>query len=375
MKREKILDRPIRLGVIGCGNVLGAYQEAIARLRERGLVEVSMACGRSSQREAACRELRPKHFTLEAGRVLESPVVDLVLVLTSMNQHGPLVSAALAAGKHVLVEKPLSTNLLEAKKILCQPRKTHLVCAPFTTLSPTFRTLAELVRRGQIGRVCNARARYGWAGPEWSEWFFRKGGGALFDLGVYDLTTLTGLLGPARRVTALAGVSRRERTIRGKKVRVMAEDNAQVLLDFGGDCFASVMTGFTLQQYRSPAVEIYGTTGTVQMMGDDWAPDGYELWRNEIGAWQVFKETAPRWSWTSGLDHLVDCLRAGTEPMITPEHAYHVLEIMTQAQASAKEGRVKEIKSIFPPPVFPPLHRLAGEAHLIHDRWRASEAP
>jgi predicted dehydrogenase len=142
-----------------------------------------------------------------------------------------------------------------------------------------------------------------------------------------------------------------------------------VLLDFGQGAFTVVTRGFTLQQYRTPALEVYGTTGTIQMLGDDWDPDGYELWQNRVGAWQVFKETDPDWHWTDGLRHLVECIQDGTEPLVTPEHAYHVLEIMLKAQQSGREGRALPIESRFEPAVFA---EEGGEepAHLVHDRTR-----
>ena len=57
---------------------------------------------------------------------------------------------------------------------------------------------------------------------------------------------------------------------------VAADDNAHVLIDFGNACFAVVTTGFTIQKYRTPAIELYGLEGTMQMMGDDWAPERAE---------------------------------------------------------------------------------------------------
>ena len=130
-----------------------------------------------------------------------------------------------------------------------------------------------------------------------------------------------------------------------------------------------VTTGFTIQQYRSPALEIYGTTGAIQMLGDDWDPDGYELWQNAAGAWQVFKETDPEWPWTDGLRHLVECIRRGTKPVLSPEHAYHVLEVLLAAQRSGREGRAISIESAFEPPAFAG-ERTAEAAHLVHDRSR-----
>jgi len=244
-----------------------------------------------------------------------------------------------------------------------------LMCAPFTLLSPTFQTLSRRVRRGDIGKVVSARGRYGWGGPDWTDWFYKTGGGALFDLGVYNLTTLTGLLGPARRVTAMAGVAVPERVVRGKPVQVEAEDNAHVLLDFGGGCFAAVTTGFSIQQYRGPGLELFGTEGTLYMLGDDWDPDGYELWQNSAGCWQLFKETHPEWPWTDGLRHLVECIRSGTQPLVGPEHAYHVLEIMVQAQAAGGDGKARDIESTFTVPLFEQPETVVA-AHRVHDRTR-----
>jgi predicted dehydrogenase len=143
-----------------------------------------------------------------------------------------------------------------------------------------------------------------------------------------------------------------------------------VLLDFGEACLAVVTSGFTMQQYRSPALEVYGTEGTLQMLGDDWDPDGYEFWHNPAGCWQVYKETSPDWPWTDGLSHLVECVRTGARPIITAEHARHVLEVILAAQASARDGTVKDVRSRFKPPEFPdPLDR--EPVHLVHDRTRA----
>jgi predicted dehydrogenase len=362
----------LRIGIIGCGNVLEAYAPECEKLARRGLAELILACGRESQRERALALGAPR-FTTDAGELLENPDVDLVVILTSMPTHAELAGRALQAGKHVLVEKPLATSWTEARKLvhLAARHPGHLVCAPFTILSPTFQVLGQRLRRGDIGKPCSARARYGWSGPWWNESFYRADGGCLFDLGVYCVTSLTGLLGPVRRVTALTGVAVPRRKIHGRLMRVEAEDNAQVLLDFGQDCFAVVTTGFTLQQYRSPALEIYGTEGTLQMLGDDWDPDGYELWQNAAGAWQVFKETTPDWPWTDGLRHMVECIHEGKRPLVTPQHALHVLEILLKARQAGRSGKTLPLETTFNRLQFD-FGQLPSQtqAHLLHDRTR-----
>jgi predicted dehydrogenase len=285
-----------------------------------------------------------------------------------MPQHGRLALAGLEAGKHVLVEKPVATTLREAELVLeaAEAAPGHLLCAPHILISPTYRVMHARVRAGEIGGLLTARARYGWAGPDWSRWFYEPGGGALFDLGVYNVTSLCGFFGPARRVTAMSGIAIPERIIDGEPVRVMSHDNAHVLIDFGDARYAVVTTGFTMQSYRSPCIELYGTHGVMQMLGDDWAPEGYELWRNDHGAWEVYDETEPTWPWTDGLRHLVECIETGQAPVIRPEHAYHALEIMLAAQAAGTDGLAREIASDFPEPDLEALGS-AGTRARVHD--------
>jgi predicted dehydrogenase len=363
------MNRPIRIGVIGCGSVSQKYLQLADQLKWKGQAEVVVACDIDESRAAF---VRSKHgverFTTRYQDVLHMDNVDLVLVLTSMQEHGEITRAALQAGKHVLVEKPMSVHLDEAAELLELARKGPgvLLPAPHVVLSETYQTIWKRLKRGDIGKVLSARALYGWAGPWWGEWFYRPGGGALFDLGVYNVTTLTGLLGPAKRVTAMTGVAIPDRLVNGAPMKIEAEDNAHVLMDFGDSVFAVVTTGFTIQQYRCPAVELYGTTGTLQMMGDDWDPEGYELWQNAAGAWQIHGETDASWPWYDGLRHLVECLHNGTRPLVTPEHAYHVLEIMLSAQAAGRDGRARDIHSTFTPPQVLDTPE-AEAAHLVHD--------
>jgi predicted dehydrogenase len=370
-------DRTVRIGIVGCGNVMdGAYMPEIEKLRlYKNAAELAFACHTSRTR---CQHILDKwnvpSFTTDYRELCHSDAVDLVLVLTSMQQHGPIAKEALSAGKHVLVEKPMAATLEDADELLELAKKSpgYLVCAPFVILSATYQTIWNRVRRGDIGKVSLARARYGWSGPDWAEWFYRPGSGCIFDLGVYSITSLTGLLGPVRRVMAMTGTAQPERMVSGEPIRVEVEDNAQILLDFGGSVFAVVSTGFTMQKYRSPALELYGTRGTIQMLGDDWAPEGYEVWLNDAGAWQYFYESDPHWMWTDGLRHLVECIRQGVPPVLNPEHAYHTLEIMLAAQASGRDGLAKEITSAFPPPDLAGGIHEHEAAHRIHDPRRSS---
>ncbi|WP_020576010.1 Gfo/Idh/MocA family protein [Actinopolymorpha alba] len=370
-----VMEQPVKLGVIGCGRVFrGPYLSLIQPLRTRGLVGDIVACDSNpAVGGVVAGEPGVAAFTTDHREVLDDPEVDVVLVLTSMPEHGSIAKDALLAGKHVLVEKPMAITLPEAAELveLARTSAGHLVCAPFVILSPTFQAMWRHVTAGDIGRPTLARGRYGWAGPDWGPWFYQAGGGPLFDLGVYNVTALTGLLGPVRRVSAFAGRVHPQRVVDGQLIDVETEDNFQILLDFDNSVFATVTTGFSMQKYRSPALEIYGTEGTIQMLGDDWAPEGHELWQNSEGAWKLYGSPNPSWPWTSGLEHLIESIAAGTRPLVTPEHAYHVLDIMLNAIESGRDGTHHLVESTFAPLSF--ADGDPGEAaHRVHDRTHAS---
>ena len=361
----------LSIGVLGLGSVFaGPYASLITRLTHEGRVRLAAGYDPDPAKRAAAEE----RFGLDTGfdgpaDLLRREDLDIVLVLTSMNEHGPLAKAALAAGKHVLVEKPMATSADEAAELLeaAAAAPGHLVCAPHVVLSPTYRRMHEKVRTGEIGELHLGRARYGWSGPWWGKWFYEQGGGALFDLGVYNLTSLCGFFGSVRRVTAMMGTAIPKREAEGEVVTVRAEDNAHVLLDFGEGRFASIATGFTMQKYRSPALELYGASGTLQLLGDDWAPEGFEQWSNERGSWELFGETDPHWPWTDGLRHLVECIETGRPTVTRPEHAFHALEVMLAAKTSAAEGRVVEIASTFPDLAYAAVDAGAAEDRGRHD--------
>ncbi len=159
----------IGVGVIGCGSVFwGPYLSMLERLAVERRVAVRAVYDRNpGKREAAARRTGTRDDLSGPEAVMEAAGVDVVLVLTSMNEHAALTRLALAAGKHVLVEKPVATSLEDARAILdtAATAPGHLVCAPHILLSPTYRAMHARVRAGDIGEVLLARARYGWARP------------------------------------------------------------------------------------------------------------------------------------------------------------------------------------------------------------------
>ena len=310
-----------------------------------------------------------ENFYEDYNKILEDKKIDIVLILTSMNEHAEIAKKAIRKNKHVLVEKPMATNFKDLKDLydIAKKSKKIFLAAPFVVLSPVFQAIHQEINKNTIGNISLARARYGWSGPNWGDWYYKTGGGPLFDLGVYNITTLTGLLGPVKNVTAKSSISKPIRLINGKKVKVDTDDNFQILLEFRNGCLAVVTTGFTMQQYNSPAVELYGNNGTIQMLGDDWEPKGFEIWNNKRSSWEEFKTPYANWPWTAGLTHLVECILKNNKPIIQLDHAFHVNEVMIKIYESSKKNKQISIKSVFKTLKFSKKIKTK-KSYLDHDR-------
>ncbi|MHC4176432.1 MAG: Gfo/Idh/MocA family protein, partial [Planctomycetota bacterium] len=154
-------------------------------------------------RRAARRFKVPEHYP-HIGKMLAGAPFDLLVDLTDMQEHYRLNKQALGAGKHVWSEKPMANDLAGGQELidLAKKKGVRIWGAPTVVMSPQFSFMAKTLVEGKLGRVAAGHASYGHLGPGWSSFFYEKGGGSMPDLGVYNYTTLTGLLGPARSVAA-----------------------------------------------------------------------------------------------------------------------------------------------------------------------------
>jgi predicted dehydrogenase len=216
--------------------------------------------------------------------------------------------------------------------------------------------MAESIKNGKLGKLAAAHAHYGHTGPGWSAFFYEKGGGSLPDLGVYNLATLTGLLGPAKSVMAMTSIVTPTRKVDNKgTIKVEAEDNAMVLMDHGNGVLSHVQCGFNYfdpyghegKGQDRPTISIWGSEGNMALVGYDWAPFGVELATSWTEKPQRFAEDTKGYVWQQGASVISQSLLEKTEPRINVEHALHVLEIIEAARASGQTGKRIELKSQF----------------------------
>ena len=349
----------IRVGVAGCGNVSRwSYLPHLSRSRFVELVAVADPDRRAAGE--AAKAFRVPHVFTDPRAMLREVPFDLFVNLSPMPQHGSLNLAALLAGRHVWCEKPFASSPAYGSMLLREARRRHrtLLAAPFTTASPAFLEIRRLIRTGRLGKVCQIRGRYGHGGQLWSSWFFRKGGGSLFDLGVYNVTTLTGWMGPAVSVSAVSGIAVPVRRLTtGARVRAEVEDNMILTLDFGQARFGVIQCGFTIEKVDgggghvgdagTSSIEVVGTGGTARMLGYDWAPSGVQVGLKGSKTWTVTARNQKGYAWQGGATHMAECLATGRKPLVSGSHALHVLEILDAAHRSAKTGLRVKICSTF----------------------------
>jgi len=354
-------EKKLRVALIGCGSVSNRY---IPKLQTSSLIEIVSLCDIKYDRAVA----QNKQYNVNAAtyphidKMLAGVPFDMMVTLTDMQVHGDLNKKALLAGKHVWSEKPMANTYAEGKALLdlAKSKKLRLWGAPAVVNSPQFEFMSKTIQSGKLGRIASAHGQYGHTGPSWSAFFYEKGGGSMPDLGVYNMATLTGLLGPAKSVMAMLSIVNPERTVDDKgKIKVEAEDNAHVLLEHDRGVISHVMCGFN---YFDPhgheagtqslhSIQIFGDQGNMRLIGYDWETNGVVLDDSWDKPAQLLCTDKGGYEWQEGAKVTGESIVMGTEPKINVEHALHVLEIIEAARKSSASGTKIKLKSKFPWPI------------------------
>jgi len=353
--------RQVRVGVIGCGSVSNAYLPDLVKSPFARVVSLCDIRPERARRQAE-RFGVERHYP-DLAAMLGGEPFELLVNLTDMQRHEEINRRAIEAGKHVWSEKPIANSPSAGRELLrmANRRGVRLWGAPITVQSPQFAFMAGALAAGRLGRIAAAHAEYGHEGPDWSAFFYEEGGGSMPDLGVYNLTSLTGLLGPAKHVAALVNIVTPERVVGDKgRITVTEEDNAMLLLDHGDGVLSHVQSGFN---YFNPhghdgnretrhTLTVVGSHGFMGLVGYDWGPLGVDLATKDSPKLERHATDAQGYRWEQGASLAAECLATGKELLVTPEHALHVLEIIVAARESSATGRRVAVDSGFKWPVI-----------------------
>jgi predicted dehydrogenase len=395
------MKKKVKIGVVGCGVVATAYYlPYIMKMEDAELVAV---CDRFETRTRACMRLfGAKEQYLDYYEMIDQADIDAVLVLTAPGTHVPFTLKAVESDKHVLLQKPMATNLEDARRIAEAVRK-HKVKAVIepssgTPLDPEVLELRELVKKGVLGDILwfslalTGPTRYG---PGLGDnaygqdaFFTKDSGGFLYDF-PYAPTQIVGVLGGCKSVMAtassvvketnivpeekydeyLAGVTDPENANywevvldmpRTKRIQYDAVDQAYSLyemVDGGvGTCHVGRIYHPILPETGSGALQIFGTDGNL-IFGSGYAASIITkhtklLPRVEADGWyHVYPKgdySKAKWPkpvpgaftyYHESTRHLVDCILADRDPLVNVEWGLHITEMMAGAVESYTSGK------------------------------------
>ncbi|MEU6851621.1 Gfo/Idh/MocA family oxidoreductase [Actinacidiphila alni] len=356
---------PIRVAVVGAGNISDEYLRSLTSYPDLAVTAVADLDTARARAQADAYGVPVSGTTQE---VLGRDDVDLVVNLTVPAAHADVALAAIAAGKHVWGEKPLTPDRSTARAVLDAARAAGVTVgnAPDTILGPGIQTAARLLADGAVGTPRTVLTLMQGPGPDaWHprpQFLFAKGAGPLFDIGPYYLTTLVQLLGPIVSVTATGQTPRTHRTVgsgpdAGSRFPVEVFTHVSVV-----STFASGAVGTSVYSFDSPArrqlFEVTGADGVLEVPVSGF--DGAS--RVLSGAapapdtpWRTVPAAGAHASRGVGVLEMARAIRAGQQPRASGELALHVLDVMLAIEESAGGGVPVPVESTAPPvPPIPP---------------------
>lgn len=350
------------IGIIGLGVISRAYLSTLAGVQDARIVAVAdLDAGRAS---AVAAEIGALALTPE--ELVAHPGVGTVLNLTIPAAHAEIALAAIAAGKDVFGEKPLAVTLDEAHAVMgaAEAAGTRVGSAPDTVLGAGIQTARAAIDSGLIGRPVAASATWVAAGHErWHpqpDFYYRRGGGPLFDMGPYYVTSLVQLLGPVVSVMGASSRAQSERVISsgpraGERIPVDVDTHVSGILQHASGALSTITMSFDAVRSTAAPIEVHGQTGSLALPDPNMFDGQTRLWRSEEGEPEVLDDSAGYVDAGRGVGLLEFIRSAPGESRASGAVGLHVLEIMHAILDSARVGERRTIASTIERPALVPL--------------------
>lgn len=340
----------VKIGLIGCGNISNAYFTGAGRFEVLQLVACADLDPARAQAQA---EKYPAVRACTVDELLADPEIQIVVNLTIPQAHGEVNECILRAGKHAYTEKPFALNTTEAARVNTLARELGLLVggAPDTFLGGGIQTARKLIDEGAIGTPVAAMAFMLCRGHEsWHpapEFYYKQGGGPMFDMGPYYVTALVNLLGPAKRVSGAARATFPERLItsqplNGAKITVDVPTHYAGTIEFHSGAVATVVMSFDVWPGKGlPCLTVYGTGGTMEVPDPNTFLGPVRIYgpNDKEGREIPLTHSDDRGRGTGVADMAYSLLRRGRPHRASGALALHVVEIMEAFEKSSVEGR------------------------------------
>jgi predicted dehydrogenase len=342
----------VGIGIIGCGNISGAYLKAMASfpiLDIRGVADLNRALA----------DAKAAEFNVPAKNIDElfaDPKIEIIVNLTVPKAHVAVGLQALDAGKHTYSEKPLGINFAEGKKLAeaAKAKNLRIGAAPDTFLGGGHQTARTLVDSGVIGQPVGGTATFMCPGHErWHQnqaFYYEVGGGPMLDMGPYYITDLVNLFGPVAQVAGFAVAPRKERVItseprNGEKIPVHVPTHVAGVMAFANGAVVQIGMSFDVAGHKHVPLEVYGTEGTL-IVPDPNHFGGEVQFFKKGGSFETQELTSPYADGnyrSIGVADLAHAIRSNRPHRANGSLALHVLEVMEAFHTASESGRTVTI--------------------------------
>ena len=358
-----------KVAVIGCGMFAnGQYFPNITK--EANAICVAAVDIIEERAVKACEDFDiPNHYKT-VYELIENCDFDIAIDAASIQAHHEINMAILGAGKHLISQKPAAPTVeaLTEQIELAKKMNVKFACVPIHPMRYDLNVAKQIISDGAVGEPYYVKCNLSHGGPEYFQyrdadpsWFFEPGAGALVDMGVHGLQIVTSVMGPAKRIACMAKVTTPVREVRsgnydGKKIKTdMLPDQYVITLDFGEGKMAMVDTGFSQKASRSPQLEIFGEKGTVSFTKPymtnpkpevyiDAPEKGIRGWIEPMDWISIPKKLI---SQCCCLADIINAIENDCSPVLSPEHARHVLEIMCKIPEAIDTGKTVDLETTF----------------------------
>jgi predicted dehydrogenase len=357
----------VKVAILGAGFIADIHMECYHRFVPNAEVTGVYTRDLSKAKAFAEKHHIPRCFSSIDELVNESDC-DVVDICLPNFLHAEATLKAAAAGKHIIIEKPLSVTLEEADAMIdsCKKANVKLMYAEELCFAPKYERVRHLMNEGAFGEVYMLKQSEKHSGPH-SDWFYDvnlSGGGVLMDMGCHAIAWFRWMLNNAKALSVYATMG----TVLHKG-RTKGEDNSVVIIEFENGVTAVAEDSWAKHGGMDDKSEVYGTGGVAYadlFMGNasvSYSKNGYgyamEKADTTVGwSFTVFEEAFNQ-GYPHELQHFIDCVQHDKQPVVTGEDGRAVLEIIYAAYASAREG--KKIMLPFTPIVKKPIDLWLGE--------------
>jgi len=330
----------IRVGVIGAGGVSQLFH--IPLLKKSAQAELVAIADTDYAKVAALAEKEKiPNFYRDAERIFDDPTIDAVHINTPTNSHLALTLAALSAGKHVLVEKPMARKSEEAQRMVQAAKKAnrHLMVGMNLRFRPDVMLLHEWVHGGELGQIRVVRASWlkrkeTWSRSPWLHESRISGGGVLMDLGLQLLDVCWWVLGKPKIKRIAANTSK-------DRLNLRVEDTFTAYVTFQGGASLLLNSTWAYMSDESAALTVFsGNKGIAELNPLKITKEIHGSLVNVTPAGPQLKTTAVyNKSFEYEIEHFYNVITGKGKLMSTAEESAYILEAVEAAYRSASENR------------------------------------